>query len=524
MKKALLILITVCSALLFSFTAFAAGSPEFAVSSAKAAPGSNVEVTVSVRNNPGLTSMKFNISYGTILQLEKVEYNQAFKGQTMQPGSMASPVTLIWLSPFENCNQNGEFATLTFKVSPSAKNGDSADVVLAYNPNDVYNLKEENVGFTVTNGKITVEKENSQAASGIELDKKSVTVKVGETETLTATVRPDNADNKNVNWASENTTVASVSNGKITGNKRGTTIVTATTEDGGYTAACSVTVVCDHKNKTKIPAKDSTCTEQGWDEYYVCDDCGQTLSSDGTGEVAARPFRRLAEHTGGKATCKCKAVCNVCGSYYGNYAPHSYNSETENEKTLKSEGTCCSNAVYYYSCSVCGECEKNDRHTFKGARGSHRFTKYVYNNDASGTQDGTETAKCDFCSATDTRSHKLNMYINAKKIANVAYNANVTVTATACNVPSGCKLALYDGDILVAAGDCEKVSYNAGNMTETKVFVIKIITSVGEIRKDSSGAELSRSTKVNVSCDLFAKLFALIRMLFGITPEVEIKP
>ncbi len=524
MKKAFLIFLTVCSVFLFGVTAFAAGSPEFAVSSANAAPGSSVEVTVSVKNNPGLTSMKFNVSFDSVLQLEKVEYNTAFKGQTMQPNQMTSPVTLIWLSPFENCGQNGVFATLTFKVSSSAKNGDTADIVLAYNPNDVYNLNEENVGFAVTNGKVTVESGNAAPAAGVTLNKSAVTVKVGETETLSATVKPDNAGNKNVEWSSENTTVASVSNGKITGNKRGTTTVNATTEDGGYTAACSVTVVCDHKNKTKIPAKDSTCTEQGWDEYYVCDDCGQTLSSDGTGEVAARPFRCLAEHTGGTATCKCKAVCSVCGSHYGNYAPHNYNSEIENEKAMKKQGTCRGKTVYYYSCSVCGECEKNDAHTFEGSFGEHRFTNYVYNNDETAEHDGTETAKCDYCNATDTRARTINIYIRARSTANVAYEANVTITAEGCNVPAGCRLVICDGDRTVATGSREKVSFNAGNMTKTKSFTVKIITSTGSVRKNSAGAEISQKIKVNVFDGFFARLFALIRKLMGTTPNIEIKP
>ena len=66
---------------------------------------------------------------------------------------------------------------------------------------------------------------------------------VGDVATLTATVNPSNASNKNVYWTSSDQTVATVDNtGKITAVKAGTATVTVTTEDGGKTATCKVIV------------------------------------------------------------------------------------------------------------------------------------------------------------------------------------------------------------------------------------------------------------------------------------------
>ena len=45
----------------------------------------------------------------------------------------------------------------------------------------------------------------------VSLDKKSVEVTIGDEFTLTATIKPDNATNKNVIWSSSDSTVASVS-------------------------------------------------------------------------------------------------------------------------------------------------------------------------------------------------------------------------------------------------------------------------------------------------------------------------
>ena len=79
-------------------------------------------------------------------------------------------------------------------------------------------------------------------ATGVSLDKTSASVKQGKTLTLTATVTPADAANKNVTWSSDDTSVATVSNGVVTGVATGTAKITATTVDGNYTASCMVTV------------------------------------------------------------------------------------------------------------------------------------------------------------------------------------------------------------------------------------------------------------------------------------------
>uniref|UniRef100_UPI0040283817 Ig-like domain-containing protein n=1 Tax=Prevotella sp. TaxID=59823 RepID=UPI0040283817 len=79
-------------------------------------------------------------------------------------------------------------------------------------------------------------------ATGVTLDKTSASVKQGKTITLTATVEPADAVNKNVTWSSNNASVATVSNGVVTGVATGNAKITITTEDGSHTASCTVTV------------------------------------------------------------------------------------------------------------------------------------------------------------------------------------------------------------------------------------------------------------------------------------------
>ena len=61
-----------------------------------------------------------------------------------------------------------------------------------------------------------------------------------------------------------------------------------------------------------------------------------------------------AAHVGGKATCKDRAVCSTCGAAYGGLGAHSF-TEKVAEQYLKSAATCTAKAVYYKSCTFCGE-------------------------------------------------------------------------------------------------------------------------------------------------------------------------
>lgn len=79
--------------------------------------------------------------------------------------------------------------------------------------------------------------------TGISLDATSKTLAVGESFALKATVKPADADNKKVSWSSSDATIASVDkDGNVKALKAGTCKITATTEDGDYTATCVVTV------------------------------------------------------------------------------------------------------------------------------------------------------------------------------------------------------------------------------------------------------------------------------------------
>ncbi|MEN6619421.1 MAG: Ig-like domain-containing protein [Rikenellaceae bacterium] len=81
------------------------------------------------------------------------------------------------------------------------------------------------------------------AVTGVTISISTLQMEEGENYTLTATVFPENATNKNVMWISSDNSVATVnSSGVVTATGSGTVNITATTQDGGYTAICTVTV------------------------------------------------------------------------------------------------------------------------------------------------------------------------------------------------------------------------------------------------------------------------------------------
>ena len=78
--------------------------------------------------------------------------------------------------------------------------------------------------------------------TGITLNSTSITLIEGEKADLIATISPKDAENQKVIWSSSNGNVASVDNGKVTAIKSGNATITAKSDDGGFTATCSLIV------------------------------------------------------------------------------------------------------------------------------------------------------------------------------------------------------------------------------------------------------------------------------------------
>ena len=84
----------------------------------------------------------------------------------------------------------------------------------------------------------------SVPVTGIQLSKTNLTLEYGESETLTATVSPEEANDQEIFWITSSSKICTVDqNGKVTAKGNGTATITAITHDGGFTAECKVTVI-----------------------------------------------------------------------------------------------------------------------------------------------------------------------------------------------------------------------------------------------------------------------------------------
>lgn len=166
-------------------------------------------------------------------------------------------------------------------------------------------------GFTAT-CTVTVEEAPIVHPTGVSISKTSINLQIGGSETLTATVTPADANNKNVTWSTSDATVAAVDkNGKVTGIKAGNATITATTEDGGKTATCSVTV-------TAGPPVPSTGLTTHYPEVYEAKDLAGgyngKLTVFGGREYEVYYVSRDAESNITVATTPVEKVAGVCTS------------------------------------------------------------------------------------------------------------------------------------------------------------------------------------------------------------------
>ena len=139
--------------------------------------------------------------------------------------------------------------------------------------------------------------------SQITLNKAETSISVGNSETLTATVAPENATIKALTWASSDEDVATVApDGTVTAVKAGAATITATAADGsGKSAVCKVTVTGD----TTPPAHEhryGDWSKDGTNHWHECTDAACPNQSESIKDKAAHVYTDDADTT-----------CNVCG-------------------------------------------------------------------------------------------------------------------------------------------------------------------------------------------------------------------
>ncbi|MCR5206298.1 MAG: Ig-like domain-containing protein [Lachnospiraceae bacterium] len=184
-------------------------------------------------------------------------------------------VTGVSVSPATLSLTKGTSGKLTATVSPenasvktvnwSSSNESVATVDNSGNVTAV-NAGTATITATTTNGNktatatitVTAPEETNVSVTGVTISPKTLSMVIGSSSDLTATVSPENASNKAVILSSSDTGVATVNNGRVTAVSAGTATITATTVDGAKTDTCAVTVTASAVAVTGVTANPKT--------------------------------------------------------------------------------------------------------------------------------------------------------------------------------------------------------------------------------------------------------------------------
>ena len=283
------------------------------------------------------------VNGGTLTGGDKIEgtvkYAPAITTESLPDGTVGEPYTETILAA------TGD-ASITWSVSNGSlpaglslsENGKIIGTPTTEGTSTFTVTATNNIGSDSKEFTLKIEKPAFIPVTDLELNKDSLTLQETDSATLTATVDPDNATNKNVNWESSDTSIATVdANGKVTAISAGSATITATAADGsGKSASCSVTVT--HGNMVHTPKKEATCTADGNEEYWTCETCGK-IFSDAEGKTEIELSDTVIPATG-----------------------HNLVKTEANKATVDASG----NIEYWY----CSDCEKY----FKDEKGEHEIT------------------------------------------------------------------------------------------------------------------------------------------------------
>ena len=242
-----------------------------------------------------------------------------------------TPVTGITVNPTSLSLIEGESANLIATISPKAadnqtviwlsSNGNVASVsdgkVTAIKAGEsTITAKSDDGGYTATCS-VTVTPATIEVVS-ISLSSNNLALIEGDSETLTATVSPEDATEKTVKWSSSDDSIVSVSNGKVTAKKAGTANILA--QAGGKSASCSVTVskrvipvesisISSNHNRLKkgeTCKTDVTVLPENANDYSIRFSSSNpnvaTVSEDGTITGVASGRANITVEAGGKTT------------------------------------------------------------------------------------------------------------------------------------------------------------------------------------------------------------------------------
>lgn len=147
---------------------YAADTPQLAIGSVSAEGKDTVAVPVTIKNNPGITTICFSIEYdSSVLELSKLENGSLLGGQMNSDRIDKIPYYCGWINALQknNCTDDGTLATLYFKVKDSSKVS-KAEIKITDKSFEAYDSDIRSKKFTLINGQIIFKNSSSGGGSG----------------------------------------------------------------------------------------------------------------------------------------------------------------------------------------------------------------------------------------------------------------------------------------------------------------------------------------------------------------------
>ncbi len=358
MKKFFVILLALVIVFAFGATAMAAGTPTITVStvSETVEAGSEITVTVTISNNPGIAVLTLPIKYDENM-LEKV----SFEGKGLSGWTIGTNAT--WVSD-SNSTYNGEILTLKFKVKDSAPAGKATVTIENI---ESYNIDEEAVTFSVVPGGATVSASCQHNNTELRNEKTATCSEkgyTGDTYCTDCNVKISSGietDENPSNHGSYGTTVKNVvtANCHTSGYTGDTYCKGCGTKisDGTYTG----TDATNHDGETEIKdAVKATCSAIGYSGNTYCKGCGIQISTGS--EIPVDPNAHELDNPAvtKEPTCtesgESKITCKLCNNEVTQEIPalgHSWG----NWVTIK-ESTYAENGLKERTCAICNVSEQ----------------------------------------------------------------------------------------------------------------------------------------------------------------------
>ena len=267
MKKTLALLLTisillVCMPLhVFAAEKSSADAPTLTVESSYAAPGSEVDVAVSISGNPGIYGTILTFTFPSQLTLLSATKGTAFANLDISlPDATSYPYTIVCDGVDKPATDDGIILTFRFKVADNAAYNSTLTVAASYLPGDVVDSELKDLDLNIVNGGVTV---IDYIPGDVNGDGRVNTIDV----TWIRRYRMGGYD-----LGTFNELAADVNNdGRI--NTIDVTMIRRFRMGYPGVVLLPSTPRCQHTALQAVSAKEPTCTAAGNIAYWLCADC-----------------------------------------------------------------------------------------------------------------------------------------------------------------------------------------------------------------------------------------------------------